>query len=122
MVATENTAQGSYDQETKDNAIDTTTKSADVKYKTKESTDLDKASGEASSDRSSVQDELDAVNGYLKKLHDQCDEKTEPYAETKRRREAEIAGLKEALTILEDETALVQTQARRLRGVHQHIA
>merc|ERR1719408_717994 len=123
MVATENTAQGTYDQETKDNEIETTAKNQDVKYKTKESTDLDKAVAEATSDRSNVQEELDAVNAYLKKLHDQCDEKVESYAEKKRRREAEIAGLKEALTILEDETALLQTKARRyLRAVHQHSA
>merc|ERR1719446_843301 len=77
---------------------------------------------EATSDRSSVQEELDAVNAYLKKLHGQCDEKVESYAEKKRRREAEIAGLKEALTILENETALLQTKSRRLRGVSRHVA
>merc|ERR1719253_1037720 len=123
VVSTEQTAQAAYDQETKDNEIETTTKTQDVKYKTKESADLNKAVGEASNDRSSVQEELDAVNGYLKKLHDQCDEKVESYAEKKRRREAEIAGLKEALTILEEETALMQTKARRhLRSVHMHSA
>jgi len=116
--STEQTAQGAYDQETKDNEIETTTKTQDVKYKTKESADLNKAVAEASNDRSSVQEELDAVNGYLKKLHDQCDEKVESYAEKKRRREAEIAGLKEALTILEDETALVQTKSRRHLRAH----
>jgi hypothetical protein len=118
VVSTEQTAQGAYDQETKDNEIETTTKTQDVKYKSKESADLNKAVGEASNDRSSVQEELDAVNGYLQKLHDQCDEKVESYAEKKRRREAEIAGLKEALTILEDETALVQTKSRRHLRAH----
>merc|ERR1719263_2301819 len=123
VVSTEQTAQGAYDQETKDNEIETTTKTQDVKYKNKESADLDKAVTETTNDRSSVQEELDAVNGYLKKLHDKCDEKVESYAERKRRREAEIAGLKEALTILEDETALLQTKARRyLRSVRRHSA
>jgi chromosome segregation ATPase len=121
VVSTEQTAQGAYDQETKDNEIETTTKTQDVKYKNKESADLDAAVAEANNDRSSVQEELDAVNGYLKKLHDKCDEKVESYAERKRRREAEIAGLKEALTILEDETALLQTKASRyLRSVRRH--
>jgi predicted RNase H-like nuclease (RuvC/YqgF family) len=116
--STEQVAQAAYDQETKDNELETTTKTQDVKYKTKESADLNKAVGEATNDRSSVQEELDAVNGYLKKLHDQCDEKVESYAEKKRRREAEIAGLKEALTILEDETALLQTKSRRHLRAH----
>jgi predicted RNase H-like nuclease (RuvC/YqgF family) len=123
VVSTEQTAQAAYDQETKDNEIETTTKTQDVKYKSKESADLDKAVAETTNDRSSVQEELDAVDSYLKKLHDMCDEKVESYAEKKRRREAEIAGLKEALTILEDETALLETKARRyLRAVHQHTA
>merc|ERR1719230_1573205 len=123
VVSTEQTAQAAYDQETKDNEIETTTKTQDVKYKNKESADLDAAVAEATNDRSSVQEELDAVNGYLKKLHDKCDEKVESYAERKRRREAEIAGLKEALTILEDETALLQTKTHRhLRSARLHSA
>ena len=40
---------------------------------------------------------------YYDKLKPQCIAKPEPYAERKKRREAEIAGLKEALTILEEE-------------------
>ena len=68
----------------------------DVKYKTKESKDLDKAVAESSSDRSTVQEELDAVLEYYSKIKGECIAKAEPYAERKERREAEIAGLKEA--------------------------
>merc|ERR1719386_510711 len=83
-----------YDTQTKDNEITTTTKTQDAKYKNKEAKDLDKAVAEATSDRSGVQEELDAVNTYLSQLHGDCDEKVESYAERKERREAEIAGLK----------------------------
>ena len=38
----------------------------------------------------------------------------------KARRTAEIAGLKDALEILESETALVQRSVRRMRGVARH--
>merc|ERR1712183_509026 len=106
-------AANTYAQETKDNQIEKTGKEQDVKYKSKESTDLDKAVSEASADRTEVQVELDAVNEYLKKVHKVCDEKVEPYQVRKERREAEIEGLKQALEILENEAALLQKSVTR---------
>merc|ERR1712127_338451 len=106
---------------TKDNAIEKTTKEQDVKYKTKEFTTLDKTIGDVTKDRNGVQDELDAVNSALKALDKKCTYKVESYEERKARRESEIAGLKEAMEILESETALVQTSVRHaLRGVQKH--
>merc|ERR1712032_118303 len=117
MTSTEETAQAEYDQETKENEIEKTTKEQDIKYKTEEATSLDKAIAEATSDRSSVQEELDAVLEYLKGIEDRCIAKAEPYAERARRREAELQGLREALTILESETSFLQQKSRRtLRG------
>merc|ERR1712027_241783 len=90
----------------------------DAKYKEQESSELDKTSGELSSDRAGVQDELDAVQEYLTKIEGQCIAKAETYGARAEQRAAEIAGLKEALQILESETALVQrrTTKRTLRG------
>merc|ERR1719150_1058597 len=117
ITSDEEAAVAEYEQVTKDNEIEKTTKDQDVKYKTKESKDLDKTSAELSGDRSEVQAELAAVQEYLTGIEGQCIEKAETYASRKERREAEIAGLKEALQILESETALVQRAARRtLRG------
>jgi chromosome segregation ATPase len=122
MIASEESALAAYEAETKENEIDKANKDQDVKYKTKESKDLDKAVAEDSSDRATVQTELDAVSEYLSKLHKECDEVAEPYAETKRRREAEIAGLKEALEILSGEAVLIQQKAKRghLRAIRVH--
>jgi chromosome segregation ATPase len=121
MVAAEQTAAATFDRETKENAIEKTTKGQDVKYKTKEAAGLDKKAAELSSDRDGVKSELDAVNDYLASLDKKCTYKVESYAERKARREAEINGLKEALDVLESETALVQTSARHtLRGVRKH--
>merc|ERR1719433_965740 len=115
IMATEASAARTYEQETKDNEVDKATKTQDVKYKTKEFSDLDKAVAEASADRSGVQTELDAVNEYLASLLKQCTAVPETYAERKQRRAAEIAGLKQALSILEGETAFVQKDVRKHR-------
>jgi len=121
MVAAEQTAAATYEKETKENEIEKTTKTQDVKYKTKEAAGLDKAVAELTADREGVESELDAVNDYLASLEKKCTYKVESYEERKARREAEINGLKEALDILESETAFVQTSAHHaLRGVRKH--
>merc|ERR1712241_1057884 len=117
MTSTEEAAQAAYDQETKENEIERVTKEQDIKYKAEESTGLDKATAEATSDKSGVQEELDAVLEYLKGIEDRCIAKAEPYAERVRRREAELAGLREGLSILENETSFLQRRTKRtLRG------
>merc|ERR1719355_184741 len=79
MIATEEAAQADYDKQTKANAIEKATKDQDVKYKSKEAKELDEAVAEATSDRSGVQTELDAVNEYLSTLEAQCVAKPETY-------------------------------------------
>merc|ERR1712176_65206 len=118
LVAAEETAAADYDRMSKENEIEKATKDQDLVYKVKESTRLDKATSENTADRSAVQTELDAILEYLAKVEEECTAKAETYAERVRRRDAEIAGLKEALNILESETAFVQRPGshRRLRG------
>merc|ERR1719408_474690 len=117
MIATEEAAVAEYEKETKENEIRKVTMEQDVKYKTKEFTELDQAIAENTSDRDAVQAELDAVLEYLKKLEDQCIAKPETYEERVARREAELAGLREALEILSGEAVLLQrASTRRLRG------
>jgi len=115
MTSTEQTSQQAYDTQTKENEITKSTKDQDVKYKTKESTGLDKGIAEYSSDKSGVETELSAVNTYLSELNGRCIAKAETYGERKERRLAEIAGLREALVTLENETALIQRSTRVLR-------
>jgi hypothetical protein len=124
MVSTEDNAQATYDAASKENEITKATKDQDVTYKTKEAVSLDKATGEDISDRAGVQTELDATNEYLAKLQEMCIAKAEPYEERVRRRDAEIAGLKEALNILAGEAVLLQQSSRdrSLRGVKRHAS
>jgi len=64
-----------------------------------------------------VQEELDAVNQYYKGIQARCIAKAETYGERVKRREAEIAGLKQALEILAGEAVLLQRSAKHtLRG------
>lgn len=79
-----------------------------MKYSTQEFKGLDKSVAEMSADRETTDSELSAVTEYFDKIKDRCIAKPEAYSERKARREAEIAGLKEALSILEDETAFMQ--------------
>merc|ERR1719213_1591545 len=117
MIAIEETAAADYEAQTKENAIVKVTKEQDLKYKTKEAAELDEAVTEATADRDSVQTELDSILEYLEKLKEQCVAKAETYETRKARREAEIAGLKEALQILEGQAVLLQRRAsHRLRG------
>lgn len=120
MTSIEESAASTYEADTHENEIDKTMKSKDVEHKTAEAASLDKAVTEATADRANVQAELDAVNEYLGKLEDMCIAKAEPYEEIKRRREEEIAGLKEALKILDGEAVLLQSKRRALRGISRH--
>mmetsp|Transcript_60388 Transcript_60388/g.93941 ORF Transcript_60388/g.93941 Transcript_60388/m.93941 type:complete len:687 (-) Transcript_60388:55-2115(-) len=117
MEVAESSAEKDYEKVTKQNEIATTMKNQDVKYKQKEAAGLDKSASQTSSDLESAQAELDAIMEYLAKLADMCVAKAEPYAERKRRRDAEVEGLKEALNILEGEAVLMQrTTKHTLRG------
>jgi len=121
MTSEEETAVAAYESETKENELEKTAKDQDVKYKSKEAASLGKAIAEAKNDRAAVKSQLDAVLEYLDELKGQCIAKAETYAERKAQREQELAGLKEALTILESETALIQRTSRHtLRGAQPH--
>merc|ERR1719464_2534770 len=122
VISDEGSAVSEYEDVSKQNEIEKTAKMQSVAYKTKESKSLDLDSSELSSDRSTVQAELDATEQTLAKLGEQCIDKAETYAARKARHQAEIAGLREALSVLENETALLQRSTlRKLRGGHSLV-
>merc|ERR1712176_1155929 len=84
-------------------------------YKTKEATSLTKTIAELSADRETTGTELSAVDEYLAKLTERCVAKPETYEARKGRRDAEIAGLKEALAIL-SETSFAQRGVSKRTG------
>merc|ERR1712209_252713 len=114
LSLSESESGSSYQKLTQENKVTKVSKEQDVKYKQEESANLKRSSGELTSDRDSANAELSAVVQYLAKLGDMCIVKAETYAEKARRRTAEIAGLREALSIL-SEGAFIQTPSA-LRG------
>eukprot|EP00811_Abedinium_folium_P006042 NODE_15559_length_1043_cov_7.911572.p1 GENE.NODE_15559_length_1043_cov_7.911572~~NODE_15559_length_1043_cov_7.911572.p1 ORF type:complete len:214 (-),score=68.54 NODE_15559_length_1043_cov_7.911572:62-703(-) len=112
----EDSAAEEYAKVTQENKITTASKEQDVKYKNEESTALDKSVGELAADLASTQTELDAILDYAKSLREQCVEKPETYEERRAKREAELAGLREALEILETQAAMLQKGTKSVRG------
>merc|ERR1719463_233148 len=108
--ATEDEAAKAYKALTDENKVSKASKEAEAKGKASEVKSLTVQLEHSKEDHASVSAELDAVNSYIDKLRPQCEEKAMSYEEKKAKREAEIAGLKEALEILAgDGLALVQT-------------
>merc|ERR1719247_1660905 len=103
--AAEDQAIKIYEEQTTENKIATKTKETEIKYKTKDQKETEALLESLKEDIGGSQKELDAINEYWEKLQPECVAKPEPYEERKKRREAEIAGLKEALKILEEESA-----------------
>lgn len=112
----EDTAATDYEKISMSNKITKSTKEQDVTYKSKEFAELDKQVFELSSDADSTQGELDAVMEYSKSIRAQCVAQPETYEERKGRREAEVAGLRDALSILEGEAVFLQLPHKALRG------
>jgi len=110
-------ASAEYEKVSQENKVTKSIKEQDVKYQTQEFKALDKTVSELSSDRATVSTEQSAVLDYDTQLKNRCIAKPETYEQRKGRREAEISGLKEALSILNGE-ALLQ---RRKRGLHSRF-
>lgn len=117
--AEESDSASSYEKQTQFNKISKVQKEQDAKFKTQEFTRLDKSVSEMQADKATENDELTAVNEYNAKIKARCVAKPSSYEQLKKRRDSEIAGLKEALVSLES-AALMQQGARghhnRLRG------
>jgi len=111
----EATAQDAFEKMEQENKVTKATKGKDIEYKTKEVASLAKTIAELSADRETAGSELSAVDEYLAKLTERCVAKPETYESRKARREAEIAGLKEALAIL-TETSFAQRGTVKRRG------
>merc|ERR1719359_991027 len=117
--AVESEAQSTYDKMTTKNKVAKASKQAEAKAKQSEVKSVTSTLEMAKEDTASTQKELDAVLAYIDKLKPECESKAMSYEEKKAARDAEIEGLKEALTILEGPVALAQT-GRKVHHIKFH--
>lgn len=104
FAETENSEQVAADAFAKlsqENKIGKAQKELDAKGKTSEIKSLEVSLSHNTEDHEAVSAELDAVNAYLDKLKPECETKVMSYGERKAAREAEIEGLKDAMSILQ---------------------
>merc|ERR1719182_1210483 len=114
--ATESEAQKAFDTMATENKIAKATKMAEAKAKESEKKRTSSSLEMSKEDQASTGKELDAVLAYLDKLKPECETKAMSYEEKKAARDAEIEGLKEALSILSGTgIALMQTGTRSFR-------
>jgi chromosome segregation ATPase len=99
-TAAENAALDTFEKLAKKSKLSRVAKIEEVKGKESETKTLEMNLLNYKEDKETTGKELDAVLEYLDKLKPQCETKVMSYAERKARREADIAGLKEALAIL----------------------
>merc|ERR1719207_491620 len=96
----ESTAQEAFDKLMLESKVAKAAKAAEVKSSLSEIKSLGVTTKDTQEDYGMTTKELEAVGAYLDELKPQCETKTMSYAEKKARREAEIEGLKDALSIL----------------------
>merc|ERR1719352_2025578 len=99
-TAAENAAAAAFEKLSSKSKLSRTAKVEEVKGKESETKTLEMNLLNYKEDKETTGKELDAVLTYLDKLKPQCETMVMSYAERKARREADIAGLKEALAIL----------------------
>merc|ERR1719159_1929373 len=115
LQAAEDKSQKEYDEMIQDNKVSKTSKDMEIQGSKSELAMLDVRIGESTEDKKMATKELAAINAYIIKLKPTCEGRVVSFAERQAKREAEIAGCKEALKILDDTTdqlGLVQVSTR----------
>merc|ERR1719161_1856269 len=109
LQSTEREKKKAYDKMTNENAVSKASKEAEIKGAESEIQQLTIAIGQHSDDKTMTEDEMKALLEYIEKLKPTCVGVVVPYEERKAKREAEIEGLKQALTILEETQGTLHT-------------
>jgi len=102
--AVEEASADEYEKMVNENKVLKATKGAEVKSKRSEIASLGTTMENYGADKDGLSNELGALADYLDKLKPQCETQVPTYEERKLRREKEIDGLKEALSVLEGDS------------------
>mmetsp|Transcript_87339 Transcript_87339/g.154839 ORF Transcript_87339/g.154839 Transcript_87339/m.154839 type:complete len:690 (-) Transcript_87339:106-2175(-) len=121
MVTEEERAKKEHQQLTHENEVVKATTEQDIKYKSKEVSELKQELNELNSDLTAEKEELEAMKEFMAELEKQCVAKPEAYEMRVQKRQAEMDGLKEALKSLEAPPSFLQAKkdfrSKGLRGV-----
>jgi chromosome segregation ATPase len=110
----EREAVKAYEAQTTDFRVSKAAKEQEIKGAESEVKSLTVAIHNFAEDHKMASAELSSIMDYMDKLKPQCEGRVTPYEERKARREAEIQGLKDALSIIEKDAPSF-VQIRRLR-------
>merc|ERR1719449_330619 len=102
--AEEREALKAYEKLGNENKVAIATKEAEIKGAESQIKALDVSIHDSGEDLKMANKEKTAIEEYVAKLKPQCEGRVVPYEERKAKRDAEIAGLKEGLAILEEES------------------
>jgi len=102
--ATEREAVKAFEKLGNENKVALATKEAEIKGAESQIKALEVSLKDNGADLKMVNKEKAAIEEYIAKLKPQCEGRVVPYEERKAKRDAEIAGLKEGLAILEAES------------------
>jgi len=102
--AEERTRLKAFEKLMNENKVTLATKEAEIKGAQSQIKALDVSLKDNGADLKMANKEKGAIEEYIAKLKPQCEGRVVPYAERKAKRDAEIAGLKEGLAILEAES------------------
>jgi len=106
----ESEAADKFDKMKQEAAVTKARKTAEMEGKQKEQATVKTSLAQISEDLEEASKALEAASTFLKTVKERCANKAMSYEERKKRREAEIKGLQEALEILSpDESEFIQT-------------
>jgi len=112
--AAESDAAAKFDKFKQESTLTKSTKGAEVKGKTQEKAGVQENIGMLGEDLEEAGKALTAASDFLRGVMEACANKAMSYEERKKRREDEIAGLKDALEILSsDEESFLQVSAKK---------
>merc|ERR1719482_945431 len=103
-AAEERENKKAYEKLMQENKVTLATKEAEIKGAESQIKALDVSLKDTGGDLKMANKEKAAIEEYIAKLKPQCEGRVVPYEERKAKRDAEIAGLKEGLAILEAES------------------
>eukprot|EP00746_Dinoflagellata_sp_MGD_P158149 gnl/MRDRNA2_/MRDRNA2_86403_c0_seq3.p1 gnl/MRDRNA2_/MRDRNA2_86403_c0~~gnl/MRDRNA2_/MRDRNA2_86403_c0_seq3.p1 ORF type:complete len:737 (+),score=280.73 gnl/MRDRNA2_/MRDRNA2_86403_c0_seq3:109-2319(+) len=117
-AAEERENKKAYEKLMQENKVTLATKEAEIKGAESQIKALDVSLKDTGGDLKMASKEKAAIEEYIAKLKPQCEGRVVPYEERKAKRDAEIAGLKEGLAILEAESP---AGAFSFLQIQQHI-